>query len=138
MTSVRKEYLFVYGTLRRDVKHEMWNFLSQNAKYFGSACYHGKLYDLGEYPGVVPSNKATDVVHGEVYVLNKSAKVLKALDEYEECGQNDFKPAEFRRETVTVFMADWKEITAWIYLYNHPIKHKKKISSGDYLAQSIR
>jgi gamma-glutamylcyclotransferase (GGCT)/AIG2-like uncharacterized protein YtfP len=132
MTSsdIKKEYLFVYGTLRRDVKNQMWHVLARYAEYVGEGAFQGKLYDIGDYPGAVSSNKPIDIVKGEIYVLRDSAKVLKALDEYE--GSDETPTAEFSRKIIKV-RKEGKEISAWVYLYNHSTKGLKKISSGDYL-----
>jgi gamma-glutamylcyclotransferase (GGCT)/AIG2-like uncharacterized protein YtfP len=129
----KKEYLFVYGTLRRDIKNQMGQVLSQYAEYCGEGFFQGRLYDIGEYPGAIPSSRSTDMIRGEVYLLRDVAKVFKILDEYEGCGPNASSPTEFRRETVMVSMEGGSNISSWVYLYNHPIKGLKRISSGNYL-----
>ena len=45
--------LFVYGTLRDDPAHDMFHVLAANAELIGEATVAGRLYDLGEYPGLV-------------------------------------------------------------------------------------
>ena len=49
-----KEYLFVYGTLRRGGGAPLSKLLGQQADLVGLGTFQGKLYDLGYYPGVVP------------------------------------------------------------------------------------
>lgn len=135
MVSIKKnkDYIFVYGTLRKNSKNQFFNILAQYAEYTGEGIFMGKLYNIGEYPGAVPSNNPHDVVKGEVYALHDSDRVLNILDEYEGCGRNDPSPAEFRRRRVSISLKNGRRISAWIYIYNHPTKELKVISSGDYM-----
>ncbi len=64
---MKDEFLFVYGTLRRDVVGEMYRLLARYSDFVGEATYQGKLYKVTHYPGVVPSNDPADLVQGEVY-----------------------------------------------------------------------
>ncbi|MEW5803795.1 MAG: gamma-glutamylcyclotransferase family protein [bacterium] len=151
-----REYLFVYGTLRKcpdtlDYRNQrMHHFLVQHADLAGKGTMIGRLYHIGEYPGAVlspPAFKATpaapdrqsaapcaDIVHGELYVLRDPAFVLEVLDEYEGCGPDDQQPTEFRRERTTIFLENGQEVIAWVYLYNWPTSGLKVIRSGDYLS----
>ena len=57
-------HLFVYGTLRRAVMHPMHATLSRAAEFAGAAMLPGRLYDLGEYPGVTNPVDPNDWVVG--------------------------------------------------------------------------
>lgn len=46
--------LFVYGTLRKDVRNSMFHLLAREARFVGRARMQGLLFDLGDYPGLVP------------------------------------------------------------------------------------
>jgi gamma-glutamylcyclotransferase (GGCT)/AIG2-like uncharacterized protein YtfP len=127
-----KDYIFVYGTLRKDSKNQMYHILAQYADFVGVGTFVGKLYNIGEYPGTVPSDNPDDVVKGEVYALHDPKSVLKVLDGYEGCGQDDLPPTEFRREKVLISLENGEKISAWIYIYNRPTDGLKVISSGDY------
>jgi gamma-glutamylcyclotransferase (GGCT)/AIG2-like uncharacterized protein YtfP len=61
------DYLFVYGTLRKEMNHPMYRALSRSAEWVGEANLQGRLYDLGKYPGAVPSKRVSDIVIGEIY-----------------------------------------------------------------------
>jgi len=51
--------LFVYGTLRRGF--ELHSYLRrQSARFLGEGIIGGRLYDLGEYPGAIPSSLPGD------------------------------------------------------------------------------
>ncbi|MEC4749948.1 gamma-glutamylcyclotransferase [Methylomicrobium sp. Wu6] len=47
--------LFVYGTLRRGSDHPIARHLADNAEWLGFGEFHGLLFDIGAYPGAVPS-----------------------------------------------------------------------------------
>jgi gamma-glutamylcyclotransferase (GGCT)/AIG2-like uncharacterized protein YtfP len=118
-------YLFVYGTLRRAVHHPLHRLLEQQAGLIGSGTFPGKLFDLGRYPGTVPSRLSTDRVIGEVYRLNTFNATLEILDQYEE--------TRFRRKRAAISLDNGGNVTAWIYLYRGFVKHRKLIPSGDFV-----
>ncbi len=127
------EHLFVYGTLRRAFGHPMHRLLARHADYAGEATYQGRLYDLGPYPGVLPSDQANEEVKGELYALypGTRADLLARLDAYEGCGP----PGEalYRREKHVIYARDGAPVQAWVYLYNRPLTGARRIFSGDYL-----
>ncbi len=53
-----KDYLFVYGTLRKDYNLKLRNRVKDELQYVGRAKVGASLYDLGRYPGAVKSNTA--------------------------------------------------------------------------------
>jgi gamma-glutamylcyclotransferase (GGCT)/AIG2-like uncharacterized protein YtfP len=114
------DYIFVYGTLRRDANSEMHHVLVQYAEFVSDATYRGKLYQIDYYPGAVPSDNPDDVVQGEVYLLHQADIVLSLLDRYEECGPDFPEPNEYNRRKQSVLLKDGRTITAWVYIYNHP------------------
>jgi gamma-glutamylcyclotransferase (GGCT)/AIG2-like uncharacterized protein YtfP len=120
-----KAYLFVYGTLRSQMNEPLHRVLEQQAMLIGVGAFRGKLFDLGRYPGVVPSRISTDRVIGEVYQLSASQAALGILDQYE--------GHRFRRERVSVFLDNGQTVACWIYLYRGSVKHRKLIPSGDYV-----
>ncbi len=126
-------FLFVYGTLRRDIGSEMYHLLARYADFVGNAIYQGKLYKIDDYPGVVPSDDPSDIVHGEVYRLREPELVLSRLDQYEECGPGFPEPTEFIRAIQQVQLESGETISAWVYLYNGPTEHLDLILSGDFL-----
>ena len=125
-------YLFVYGTLRRDAQHPMADYLNQQAQWIGPASYQGKLYKVADYPAVVASSNPADQVYGDIYQL-LSADLWSRLDDYEECSPSFPTPTEYQRLLQTVYLNNGEAISAWVYLYNHPISGLKVIESGDFL-----
>ena len=130
---MKPQFIFVYGTLRRDFKSKMHSFLAEHADFIGRATYQGKLYKIDYYPGAVPSNNPKDVVYGEVYQLREPALVLSKLDEYEECGPKFPSPTEYIRKVQAVQLEKKETLLAWIYLYNISIKNLQRIFSGNFL-----
>ena len=112
MTSLarNKECIFVYRTLRKDSKNRMYHILARNADFVGEGTFIVKLYNIGDYPGAVPSSDPDEVVKGEVYALRNPNSVLRVLDEYEGCGPGDPSPTEFRREKVNISLENGENI----------------------------
>ena len=124
--------LFVYGTLRRDHGHELNQLLSRHASLLGPATLQARLYLVEDFPGAVASGNPRDVVHGEVYVLQRPGRVLPTLDEYEECDAAHPDRGLYRREKASVVMGDGRPEHAWVYFYNKPTAGMTRIESGDF------
>jgi len=133
---MQRHYLFVYGTLRKPLGHEMHGVLERAARLVGEATVRGTLYDLGDYPGLVIAEGGDGRVSGELYALDPSGAqaALEALDAYEGCGAADPKPHEYRREVLNVRLADGSEIAAWTYLLDRSHAGLKPVPEGDYVA----
>ncbi len=118
----------MYGTLRDGHDRTMHGLLSGRAVRVGRACYRGRLYDIGDYPGAVASSRGRDRVWGEVYALDppQRAELLSSLDRYE--------GAAFERNRVEVTLEDGSAVGCWIYLYARDTRGLRRIASGDYLA----
>lgn len=125
--------LFVYGTLRKGTSSEMYRILAREADFVADATFHGRLYMIDYYPGVVPSANQEDVVHGELYHMLNPTSVLQKLDVYEECGEGFSLPQEYVRQIVDVMLPSGKMCKAWTYIYNRPVHNLKRIISGDFL-----
>ena len=66
--------LFVYGTLMRGFDHPMAKLLAANADFLGDATCRGKLYLVRHYPGLVLSDEANDIVHGELFACARATR----------------------------------------------------------------
>jgi pyruvate carboxylase len=129
-----EEYLFVYGTLRRDCGNDLHRLIARNSDYIGMATFQGQMYHVADYPGIVSSENAADQVVGELYLLSKTIKLLNVLDEYEEFDSEDLTASLFVREKVDVNLKG-KVISSYAYLYNRPVNSLKRITSGDFLKE---
>jgi gamma-glutamylcyclotransferase (GGCT)/AIG2-like uncharacterized protein YtfP len=128
--------IFVYGTLRRALGHEMHRVLARGAHFVGEATVRGALYDLGAYPGLVTQGDHLDCVSGEVYALapDNAEATLALLDAYEGCANSDPEPHEYRRAIVQVRFDDGSQRDAWTYLLNRSHAGLQRIPGGDYVA----
>ena len=130
MTSDR---LFVYGTLMRGYVHPMARLLSANADFLGEASCRGRLYKVKHYPGLVLSDDAREIVHGELYRLRAPDELLREFDMYEACGEGFPEPTQYLRQMFSVRLADGVVSEAWTYVYNWPVTDLKRIESGRFL-----
>ncbi|MDE2380188.1 gamma-glutamylcyclotransferase family protein [Bradyrhizobium sp.] len=130
MTSDR---LFVYGTLMRGFDHPMARLLSGHADFLGEATCRGRLHLVKHYPGLVLSDEAADIVHGELFRLHTPEELLREFDMYEACGEGFPEPTEYLRRLVEVRLADGAAEQAWTYVYNWPVTDLPRIESGRFL-----
>ena len=126
------QYLFVYGTLMNTFESPMTKLISENSTYWGEGTVRGRLYDLGNYPGLVIGEQTETLVGGQIFGLLDPGKVLDLLDRYE--GLDPLRPdrGEYRREKISVLTAEGP-FTCWAYLYNGNPKHLKVIPGGNYV-----
>ena len=124
--------LFVYGTLLKGIQHRLSDYLHRKSTFIGNGYFHGKLYDIGGYPGAIISDHAMNKVYGHIFELYTPNKVLAKLDTYEEVGNQFPQPNEYGRNLVDV-QAGTALYTCWVYLYNRPVNHMEQITTGDYL-----
>src|SRR5579863_2724825 len=92
-----KDYLFVYGTLRKDYDLKLKKRVSSDLQYVGKAKVAASMYDLGKYPGAVKNNKGNEVI-GDVFLLNDPERVLRILDKYEGIAEHGPELPEFVRK----------------------------------------
>ena len=125
--------LFVYGTLMRGFDHPMARLLSANADFVGEARCRGRLYLVKHYPGLVLSEDAADIVHGELYRLRAPGEMLLEFEMYEACGEGFPPPTEYLRQMLSVTLEDGSASDAWTYVYNWPVEKLPRIDSGKFL-----
>jgi gamma-glutamylcyclotransferase (GGCT)/AIG2-like uncharacterized protein YtfP len=130
---MNRNYLFVYGTLRREINSEMYQLLAHYGEFVGDAIFQGKLYMVDYYPGLVSSVDTQDVVYGEVYKLSCPDIVLSRLDDYEECGPKFPEPSKYVRRKQDVKLKSGEAMNAWVYIFERPTAGLQLIESGDFL-----
>src|SRR5215470_15962766 len=96
------DLLFVYGTLMRGFDHPMARLLAAHAEFLGEARCRGRLYLVKHYPGLVHSDDAADLVHGELFRLREVDAMLREFDMYEACGEGFPEPTEYIRQMLPV------------------------------------
>jgi gamma-glutamylcyclotransferase (GGCT)/AIG2-like uncharacterized protein YtfP len=126
-----KEYLFVYGTLRKDYDLKLKNKVREELQYVGQGKVGASMYDIGRYPGAVRS-AAGDEVIGDVFLVTAPERVFRILDKYEGVVL-DRGASEFVRKRNRVKLRSGKQVTAWVYWYNFDPSKKIRIKQKDYL-----
>ncbi len=132
----KTQKLFVYGTLRRGFALHS-RLARLEARFLGKGRITGSLYNLGEYPGAVPSRSRGKGIEGEVYELGEPAKQLKTLDRVEEFNAAQPERSLFVRQKTTVRMTDGKRVRAWAYFLPKRPSRARVLVSGDF-AESRR
>jgi gamma-glutamylcyclotransferase (GGCT)/AIG2-like uncharacterized protein YtfP len=117
--------LFIYGTLHPSRAPAEIGPTVALLKPLGPAILHGRLLDLGAYPGLVLPGP--DEIPGELFALPDDralrARAWAALDAYE-----DFRPEApdsslFTRVLTRVTLPDGSAQTAWVYLFNQSARY---------------
>ena len=127
------EFLFVYGTLRRQAGNSRHDLLAQHCRFYGPATLRGRLYEINGYPGAIESDNPGHRVAGELYRIIKRKPLFALLDDYEECSDRYPLPQEYARKRIRVETVGGKALQAWVYLYNYPVQGLTEIRHGDYL-----
>jgi gamma-glutamylcyclotransferase (GGCT)/AIG2-like uncharacterized protein YtfP len=123
--------LFVYGTLRRGFS--LHGLLKRTGVQFeGKGRIRARLFDLGEYPGAIPSQRPTDTVTGEIYRLSSPARQFVELDAIEEYDPRRPATSLFRRRLVEVDAGNGAKFKAWAYFLNKNQRKSKPIPHGNY------
>jgi gamma-glutamylcyclotransferase (GGCT)/AIG2-like uncharacterized protein YtfP len=122
--------IFVYGTLL-DAENKYGLYLRDNSKFFSSAKVKGKLFDIGQYPGVVLYPDGADIVHGVLLQMDNPEAILDIIDIYEGFGEDQPQPNEFIRVPTQAETESGIQI-CWIYVYNLPLENIPQITSGNY------
>jgi gamma-glutamylcyclotransferase (GGCT)/AIG2-like uncharacterized protein YtfP len=81
--------VFVYGSLRSGFHHPAYAYISRYFTLVSEGKVKGSLYDMGEYPAAIPSEKDQFII-GELYRINSPEEfewAIAQLDDYEGCIQ---------------------------------------------------
>ena len=132
----KNEYLFVYGTLRKEAGNELHKFIQKNSEYIGLAHAQGKLFMIEDegYPAFVTTDNQADKTIGELYKLTSPIKLLAILDEYEEFFASDNVNSVFIRNTINVNFGGQK-VESYAYEFNRSTEGLKEIVGGDFMGR---
>ncbi|MFB6283159.1 MAG: gamma-glutamylcyclotransferase [Halobacteria archaeon] len=107
-----KEYIANYGTLKREYIRKLddavYNQVKNKLRYLGTCYIPGRLYEVGNYPGLKLGGADMEKVEVELYEILES-DIIDTLDRYEGYIPSDpgsslfLKPFSLylNRETVT-------------------------------------
>jgi pyruvate carboxylase len=126
-----KEYLFVYGTLKKSYGQAMHQRLAQEAIYCGEAYCVGRLYAIDWYPGLCLSDDSQELVWGELYHLPLPDHTLAWLDEYEGFDPKNPAGAEYVRQILAVWVGKTL-LSAQTYVHQWPVEEERRIVSGRF------
>lgn len=100
----------------------------------GAATVTGRLYDLGQYPGLVISASPGDVVSGEILQLSAPwERLLRALDQYEGIVPGNHPHNEYQRRLIEAKLESGDVLHAWTYVYLKRPRPGSLIESGSWL-----
>jgi gamma-glutamylcyclotransferase (GGCT)/AIG2-like uncharacterized protein YtfP len=117
ITDFMPSALFIYGTLHPDRAPSEIAEAARRLKPIGRGTIRARLYNLGEYPGVILDETAPDTVTGEVFLVPDAA-TLARLDWYEDFRPDDPANSLFLRTKTAVTFNDGSRETCWVYVYN--------------------
>jgi len=121
--------VFVYGTLRRGQCREE-RMRRHRPTRVEEGWLAGKLFDLGQYPGLVLGG--VDEVHGELWTYEETSALLDTLDEVEDFHGFGAPGSLYHRVLVTVRDAKGSGRVAWTYVYVGELEGARHIPSGRY------
>lgn len=126
--------LFVYGTLMPHAASRYGQAqrerLRCEARVLGRATACARLYDLGEYPGLVPSTDPMDATHGVALRIANPAATLPWLDAYE--GIQPGRDCEYERILLPVRLAGGTLLSCWVYVWRRPLSGERWLQDGEW------
>ncbi|MEY3321727.1 MAG: hypothetical protein RLZZ417_1310 [Bacteroidota bacterium] len=125
--------IFVYGTLLPEYNLSISNLFENEADFIGQGFVYAKLYDIGDYPGIILDKTFENKVYGNIYQLHHPESSFQILDEYEGINSTHPEENEYIRSIVKVFTGE-HELEANVYLYCKDISNLKLIPSGQYIS----
>jgi pyruvate carboxylase len=128
------EYLFAYGTLTCGTGHRDVDLVVATCCVpVAMASVQGRLYNLGDYPGMVRSADPAERVYGVLFRLQRPQQCLATLDRYEGFMPQRLAGSEFVRVRTTALAFPGNRATiAWCYLYNGSVRYRQVIARGCY------
>ncbi|MGD9000643.1 MAG: gamma-glutamylcyclotransferase [Granulosicoccaceae bacterium] len=136
----RTQLLFLYGSLLEGTGHQQVDrIISRFTRVLYQGYVQGQLFDLGDYPALVTSDRPGNRVFGAVVELSRASFNLHLLDRFEDYRPNDESNSLYLRRRIMVTCLPLKrEVEAWCYVYNRPVRPDMLIRSGQWLAHRQR
>ena len=131
---MKKNNLFVYGSLRSGFHHPAFEYISRYFSFAGNGKIKGVVYDVGPYPGAKQNDES--FIIGELYTIKNEDEfdwAIAQLDDYEGVNAEEGEPSLFKRELTEVYLDNGEKKQAWVYWFNRDVTGKTIIASGDTL-----
>lgn len=129
-------HVFIYGTLRAGEINDIGVAAARHGikapRLIGRAHVSGRLYDFGEYPGLVPDDRA-DPVRGDVYEIDDA--LAPVLDEIE--GVSAGVDSLFKSREVTVAVAGHPVRCFFYPVENVSVLGRTRIETGDWVSYRL-
>jgi gamma-glutamylcyclotransferase (GGCT)/AIG2-like uncharacterized protein YtfP len=116
--------LFVYGLLMAGGPGYAALGLDGRVRNLGRERIAGRLYHLGDYPGLVTGPHG--LVEGELLALQDPA-LIETIDAYELYEPANLTASEFRRIETDLLVSGGR---GWTYEYNRPVAGRPVIATG--------
>src|SRR5690606_17839118 len=104
--------------------------LRLNGTSLGAATVAGRLIDLGDYPGFVEAAGSEDIVHGELFRVERPGEAFATLDAYEGVSLEPTLDDEYARILVPVQPVSGEQVTAWVYCFRGDAMQAPPIAGG--------
>ncbi len=124
------KFIAFYGSLMTSFGAQKDLGVEGDFEFVGVCRMSGRLFDLGEYPGVIESERPEDTVIGELYRI-KVPRGIKVLDEYEGIERETPETSPFVRRVVRLVEPATE---SWMYFYQWPVTAEQQVASGDWAA----
>jgi gamma-glutamylcyclotransferase (GGCT)/AIG2-like uncharacterized protein YtfP len=118
-------YLAVYGALMSGYDTLERLGVADQLRLVGPCRIGGRLYDLGEWPTLVPG---AGVAHGELFEL-LDERAFARLDEFEDYDPSDRGRSGYLRDVLTLIDP---AVSAWVYVANGPPDGAVEIPGGSW------
>ncbi len=111
-------YLFVYGTLNPKSAPKEIAAVVKQLTYIGDGFVRGRLYDLGDFPGIKLRSNSKTKVRGQIYKLPADHNAISSIDAYEEYYPKRLDKSLYLRKLTDVELENGKTVRSWVYEYN--------------------
>ncbi|AOJ09557.1 gamma-glutamylcyclotransferase family protein [Burkholderia mayonis] len=125
-------YVFCYGTLRAGEINDIGRAAAKHGiaapMLLGAVAVSGRLYDFGNYPGMV-AESGRDLVWGDIYAIDEA--LVSVLDEIEEV----YPGVEglFVQQQASVELGGRRYECLYYPVAAHSVADKPRIESGDWV-----
>jgi len=115
-----------------DLGAEPRSQLLRESVSLGAASMAGRLYDLGDYPGMVDTSDPAQIVHGEIIELHAPDVTFPWLDHYEGIDHEHPHLSDYERKILGVSI-NGRSTSAWVYIYRGITTPEQLVASGRWL-----
>ncbi len=120
--------LFVYGLLKEGSSRAE-EIIRKNRVSSLKGKARGKLYCLGDYPGMKETEEES-FVQGEIHRFKDPNQVLAAMDDFEGIAEDEANVDSYARKLIDAEGEDGSHHLCWVYLFSGKTDESRLIHSG--------